>query len=65
MITLTVYPCPPAPRRWEVFHPARRDTVICRAPTPDEAAAIAAQEWAIEVGGYTVTTTTTTGDTQP
>ena len=63
MIALTVRRCPQAPRSWEITRPDRRDTVICRAPTPDEAAAIAAQEWAIEVGGYTVTTTTT--ETQP
>lgn len=65
MIVLTVTPCRRAPPGWyETAHSGRRDTVICRARTPDEAAAIAAQEWAIEVGGYTVTTTVT-GDTQP
>lgn len=57
MVRLIVTPCPRAPAGWwEIVHPARRDTVVCKAPTPAEAAEIAAQEWAIEAGGYTVTT---------
>lgn len=58
MVRLTVTPCPRAPAGWwEIVHPARRDTVVCKAHTPAEAAQVAAQEWAIEVGGYTVVTT--------
>lgn len=58
MIPLTVTPCPPVRRRWTVSRPDRADKVILCAPTPDEAAREAAQEWAIEMGGYTVVTTT-------
>ena len=56
VIALTVVPCAAA-RGWlEVSHPGRRDRVICKVTTPDKAAAIAAEEWAIEMDGYTVIT---------
>lgn len=43
---------------WQVHHPGRRDTVLARTATPDQAAAVAAQEWSIAPGAYTVTTDT-------
>lgn len=55
MIALTVRQFPHAPWLWVISHPNRLDKVICRATTPSKAAAIAAQEWAIEPDAYTVT----------